>query len=418
MIIRRRPGLPRELGAERFVDEAGFTLSEMLVVIAILGIVLAGLTQLFVSASKSQTDQTKRVGAQQDGRLALDKLRRELHCASAITLTSASSLTATLGTYCPSVPSTTLSSAVTLPAATISVASTLKFNTGSNTLSFGSSGTVTCTGKTSTSFIGCSGGTAGTYASGTKVISSVTWCVTGASAPFALMRYVGLACSGSSGQSWAASLISASIFSRSVVPAPTLTPGGTGGTLAAGTYAYEVAAVTASGEAVGTVAHVTISSGTTNKVTLSWSAYTGATSYNVYGRDDVSSGVRLLGNTTSTSYVDVGPTSLSSNLTVPASGTYTVPVVSTTGYFSGANTIAIGGSGNVACTGTTATTFTGCSGGIAGSYASGTVVNSVSATRPPLASLNVSLVLDKSPADTGQRFTVNDVIEFRNSRPF
>jgi len=232
------------------------------------------------------------------------------------------------------------------------------------------------------------------------------------------MRYVGPTCSVSSGRSWAGWPVSSSIFTQGVVPAPTLTVASTNGTLAANTYAYEVSAVTSSGEIVGTIAHVTISSGTTNKVTLSWSAYTGATSYNVYGRDDFSSGVRLLGSTTSTSYVDVGPTSLSSNLTVPTSGTYTVAVVSTTGYGASANTITFGGSGNVSCTGATSTTFTGCSGGIPGSYASGTVVNSVSATRPPLSSLNVSLVLDKTPADTKQRFTLNDVVEFRNSRPF
>ena len=56
----------------------------MLVVLAILGIVLAGLTVLFTSAMRSQTDQTNRVNAQQDARVALDQLRRELRCASAL----------------------------------------------------------------------------------------------------------------------------------------------------------------------------------------------------------------------------------------------------------------------------------------------------------------------------------------------
>jgi type II secretory pathway pseudopilin PulG len=393
----------------------------MLAVLVILGIVLAGLTQLFVSASKSQSDQTKRVGAQQDGRLALDKLRRELHCASAMTFTSASSITATLGTYCPTVHSTTLSSGVTLPAATISVASTRNFNTGgANTISFGSSGTVTCTSTTSTSFTGCSGGTAGTYASGTTVLNldPVTWCATGSSAPFTLKRYVGAACSGSSGRTWANSLTSTSIFAQSVVPVPTLTRASTGGTLASGTYLYEVTAVTSTGaEIVGTVASTTFASGTTNKVTISWSAYPGASSYNVYGRDS-SSGLRLLGSAMSSPYFDAGPTSLTSSQTVPASGPYTVAVGSSTGYGSSPYLISFGGSGTVTCTGATSTSFTGCSGGIAGTYASGTVVSSVSTLRPPLASMSVSLVLDKSPADTNQRFTLNDVIEFRNSRPF
>ena len=67
--------------------------------------------------------------------------------------------------------STTLTSPVTtLPASTtINVASTLGYNSGSNTISVGSSGAVTCTGITATSFTGCTGGAAGTYATGTTV---------------------------------------------------------------------------------------------------------------------------------------------------------------------------------------------------------------------------------------------------------
>ena len=68
----------------RLAAEHGYSLSEMLVVLAILGIVLAALTQLFVSASTAQVDMTRRFEAQQNMRLALDKLRREIHCASAV----------------------------------------------------------------------------------------------------------------------------------------------------------------------------------------------------------------------------------------------------------------------------------------------------------------------------------------------
>jgi prepilin-type N-terminal cleavage/methylation domain-containing protein len=69
----------------RLAAERGYSLSEMLVVLAIIGIVLGALTQLFVSASTAQVDMTRRFEAQQDMRLALDKLRREIHCASAVT---------------------------------------------------------------------------------------------------------------------------------------------------------------------------------------------------------------------------------------------------------------------------------------------------------------------------------------------
>jgi prepilin-type N-terminal cleavage/methylation domain-containing protein len=89
----------RRLGAEH-----GYSLSEMLVVMVILGIVLGALTQLFVSGSTAQVDMTRRFEAQQNMRLALDKLRREIHCGSGVTapVLPTSSITISLGSYCPS----------------------------------------------------------------------------------------------------------------------------------------------------------------------------------------------------------------------------------------------------------------------------------------------------------------------------
>ena len=86
----------------RLAESGGFTLSEMVVVLAILGIVLAALVQLFVSASNAQVDMSKRVDAQQNARVALDKLRREIHCARTVSGTvPGNSITITLGSYCP-----------------------------------------------------------------------------------------------------------------------------------------------------------------------------------------------------------------------------------------------------------------------------------------------------------------------------
>ena len=96
--VRRRARLRGRLAAS-----GGYSLSEMLVVLAILGIVIAALTQLFVSASNAQVDMTRRFEAQQDVRLALDKLRREIHCASAVDRRwPTSSIVISLGSYCPS----------------------------------------------------------------------------------------------------------------------------------------------------------------------------------------------------------------------------------------------------------------------------------------------------------------------------
>ena len=74
----------------RLAAERGYSLSEMLVALVILGIVIGTLTQLFVSASTAQVDMTRRFEAQQDMRLALDKLRREIHCANDVALSTGS----------------------------------------------------------------------------------------------------------------------------------------------------------------------------------------------------------------------------------------------------------------------------------------------------------------------------------------
>ena len=61
--------------------EKGYSLVEMLTVMSIMSVVLGGLTQVFTSASKANIDMTNRFEAQVNTRLALDKLRRDIHCA-------------------------------------------------------------------------------------------------------------------------------------------------------------------------------------------------------------------------------------------------------------------------------------------------------------------------------------------------
>jgi prepilin-type N-terminal cleavage/methylation domain-containing protein len=65
----------------RLRGERGYSLVEMITVMAIMGVVFAGLTDVFTSASKADTDMQNRFTAQQNTRLALDKLRRDIHCA-------------------------------------------------------------------------------------------------------------------------------------------------------------------------------------------------------------------------------------------------------------------------------------------------------------------------------------------------
>ena len=66
----------------RLRGEAGYSLVEMLTVMVIMSIVFSGITQIFVSGSKAQIDQDNRFRAQLATRLAMDKVRKDVHCAS------------------------------------------------------------------------------------------------------------------------------------------------------------------------------------------------------------------------------------------------------------------------------------------------------------------------------------------------
>jgi type II secretory pathway component PulJ len=84
------------------VRESGYSLVELLQVTMILAVVLGALTTVFIRAMNSELDMNRRFTAQQEARLAVDKMRREIHCASAITpVGSTNSITVTLPGQCP-----------------------------------------------------------------------------------------------------------------------------------------------------------------------------------------------------------------------------------------------------------------------------------------------------------------------------
>jgi type II secretory pathway pseudopilin PulG len=118
---------------------------------AILGVILGGVVTLFTAGIKADSDQNQRFQAQQDTRLALDKLRRDIH------------------------PSCTISSPAT-------------YNTWTNSVTLYSSAD------------SCAAGS-----------SSVTWCTAASGSKFVLQRTVATSCTGSL-VTIADSLTSANVF--------------------------------------------------------------------------------------------------------------------------------------------------------------------------------------------------------------
>ena len=87
----------------RLREQGGYSLMELLIVLVILGTITGALTTLFVQASNAEFDMNRRFQAQQAARVAIDKMRREIHCSSGITPAGvSSSITVALPAQCPS----------------------------------------------------------------------------------------------------------------------------------------------------------------------------------------------------------------------------------------------------------------------------------------------------------------------------
>jgi len=90
-------------------DEGGYSLVELIAVMSMFLLILTGLTTLFASGARAEMDLNRRFEAQQNARLGLDKLRRELHCSSGIKATNDTALPTTpvtaikvtLPSHCP-----------------------------------------------------------------------------------------------------------------------------------------------------------------------------------------------------------------------------------------------------------------------------------------------------------------------------
>lgn len=86
----------------RLRRQAGYTLVELLTVLVIFTVILTALVSLFVQGSNAQAEASARFESQQNARLALDKLRREIHCASEAETVGGTGSTAEVTLHLPS----------------------------------------------------------------------------------------------------------------------------------------------------------------------------------------------------------------------------------------------------------------------------------------------------------------------------
>jgi prepilin-type N-terminal cleavage/methylation domain-containing protein len=78
----------------------GYTLIEMLTVLLIFGTVMTALMTLFVQGTNAEVDMNNRFQSQQEARVGLERLRRDVHCASAVNQGTATATFVTLTSPC------------------------------------------------------------------------------------------------------------------------------------------------------------------------------------------------------------------------------------------------------------------------------------------------------------------------------
>ena len=68
--------------SRRLSAQAGYTLIELIVVMALLGVIMGAIAVGFTSASRAQSDEVARADDQESARQALERMRTDIHCAS------------------------------------------------------------------------------------------------------------------------------------------------------------------------------------------------------------------------------------------------------------------------------------------------------------------------------------------------
>ncbi len=104
--------------------EGGYSMIEVLQVMVILGVIVGALTALFVQASNAELDMNRRFQAQQQARVAVDRMRREIHCSNGISPAGTSaSIAVTVPSQCPTAGGVPGGPAITVTYRTVPVSS-------------------------------------------------------------------------------------------------------------------------------------------------------------------------------------------------------------------------------------------------------------------------------------------------------
>ena len=160
----------RPLGRE----EGGFTLSEMVVTMAIMGVVIGAVAILFTSGSNASVDLNLRFVTQTDARVALDSFRREVHnaCEATVSGTSAS-VTDPGGVARTRYPNVALKTLDSTYSCTVTSSSWCTVGSGSSFSLFRQSGATTCTSSSSRRAQNLTGGTIFLVSTATNILPKV-----------------------------------------------------------------------------------------------------------------------------------------------------------------------------------------------------------------------------------------------------
>ena len=187
---------------KRLRGERAYSMVELITVMVIMSIVMTGISTVFVQGSNAELDMNNRFQAQAHARLALDTLRKDIHCARSVTnpttLTAQASPVSSISMVSPCAVHSTLATLGVLSGTgtgTFTIRTTTGFPTASTEYQIDAEKfTATSSGNTLTiTARGTSGTLAAAHALGATVYDLsgvVSWCAVTVSGDTGLYRQI------------------------------------------------------------------------------------------------------------------------------------------------------------------------------------------------------------------------------------